>query len=220
MCQLVRLMVAAACGICLRQATKPPFYDEIQAFVRADRQNPPARGQILFVGSSSFALWTDMQKDFPNHRILNRGFGGSSLPDVIRYADQIIFPYQPAQIVIYCGENDFAAADNPSVSTVEQRFLELYRIIRQRLPRVPILYISIKPSPVRRNLWPKFVSANRRIQSDIKNERYATFVDVYSLMLDANGQPRTDLYREDQLHMNSAGYAIWVKALEPLLIKP
>ncbi len=212
------LVAVTAVALLLRQAPKAPFYNEIQTFVRADRQNPPAKGQVLFVGSSSFALWTDMQQDFPNHHILNRGFGGSTLPDVIRYADQVIFPYQPAQIVIYCGENDFAAPDRPSVNTVEQRYLDLYRVIRQRLPKVPILYIAIKPSPVRRSLWPKFMAANRRIQADTRNERYATFVDMYSLMLDDDGQPRTDLYREDRLHMNAEGYAIWTKALEPLLL--
>src|ERR1044071_633737 len=89
-------------------AQKPPFYDEIQGFKKEDSIKPPPKHAILFVGSSSFHFWTDVQDYFPGYAIINRGFGGSSLPDVIHYANDIIFPYQPKQIVIYCGENDLA----------------------------------------------------------------------------------------------------------------
>ena len=90
-------------------AQKPAFYDEIQSFRKQDSVSMPAKNSILFVGSSSFRMWTNIKEDFRMHSVINRGFGGSSLPDVIRYADQIIFPYQPAQVIIYCGDNDLAA---------------------------------------------------------------------------------------------------------------
>ena len=93
-------------------AQQPPFYNDIQNFKKQDSINPPPQHAILFVGSSSFTKWTDVQSYFPGYTILNRGFGGSSLPDVIRYANDIIFPYHPKEIVIYCGENDFAGDDN------------------------------------------------------------------------------------------------------------
>src|SRR5580692_8032994 len=87
----------------------PPFSSDIAAFKAQDAQTPPAKGQILFIGSSSFTRWTDVQSYFPTHPILNRAFGGSTLPDVIRYVNDIVFPYQPKQVVLYCGENDFAS---------------------------------------------------------------------------------------------------------------
>src|SRR5205085_6076391 len=99
-----------------------PFYDEIQNFKKQDSTNPPPQHAILFVGSSSFRKWTDVQSYFPGYTIINRGFGGSSLPDVIRYANDIIFPYHPKEIVIYCGENDFAGDDNLTAQTVVDRF--------------------------------------------------------------------------------------------------
>jgi hypothetical protein len=95
-------------------AQQQPFYDEIQNFKNLDSVSPPPQNAILFVGSSSFTKWTDVQSYFPNYTIINRGFGGSSLPDVIRYANDIIIPYHPKEIVIYCGENDLAASDNTS----------------------------------------------------------------------------------------------------------
>src|SRR5215210_929625 len=76
---------------------QPPFRSEIQAFKKQDSLAQQPTNAILFVGSSSFRLWKDVQQAFPAHTIVNRGFGGSSLPDVIRYADDIIFPYKPKQ---------------------------------------------------------------------------------------------------------------------------
>lgn len=206
-----------ALGTSLYQA-KPPFYDEIQTFLKADRQAPPAKGQILFVGSSSFAMWTNVQKDFPSHKIINRGFGGSSLPDVIRYADQIIFPYKPKQIVIYCGENDLAGDDKPSAYIVARRFDALHTLIRRKMPTVPLVYVSMKPSPSRRNLMAKEIAANRWIREGLSKDKHATYVDVFTPMLDSTGRPISEIFGPDELHMNEKGYAIWVKILEPVLL--
>lgn len=102
----------------LLQAQGNPFQQEINAFKQSDSLQAPMNHAILFVGSSSFRLWNSMQEDFPGYSIVNRGFGGSSLPDVIRYADDIIFPYNPKQIVIYCGENDLASSDTVTAQMV------------------------------------------------------------------------------------------------------
>src|SRR4051795_2499220 len=96
---------------------KTPFWDDIQAFKKQDSIQMPPQHAILFVGSSSFTKWTDVQNYFPDYQIINRGFGGSSLPDIIRYVDDIIFPYYPKEIVIYCGDNDLAASDTVSAQT-------------------------------------------------------------------------------------------------------
>ena len=44
-----------------------PFEREIRAFERADSMEMPPRKAIVFVGSSSFRLWKDVQQDFPGH---------------------------------------------------------------------------------------------------------------------------------------------------------
>ena len=80
--------------------SQSPFYDEIQAFKKQDKTKPPPQHAILFVGSSSFNFWKDVQSYFPNHTIINRGFGGSSLTDVIYYANDIVFPYHPKQMIL------------------------------------------------------------------------------------------------------------------------
>jgi lysophospholipase L1-like esterase len=200
-------------------AQQAAFYNDIQAFKKKDEAQFPAKHAILFVGSSSFTKWTDVQDYFPGYPIVNRGFGGSSLPDVIRYADDIIFPYQPKQIVIYCGENDLAASDTVTAATVVQRFKTLFGMIRAKLGETPVLFVSLKPSPSRSRLFPKMKEANAQIKSFLSKNKKTAFADVYSKMLDKDGAPMQDNFLSDNLHMNAKGYAIWQKVLAPYLLK-
>ena len=207
--------------ICLNgevSAQYSPFYKEIQAFKKLDSIKPPTKNAILLIGSSSFKNWVDVQNYFPLFPIVNRGFGGSSLPDVIRFADDVIFPYEPKQILIYCGENDLASADSVTATIVFNRFKQLFQIIRDRLPKVPIAYISMKPSPSRERLWPKMIEGNSLIKNYLKKKRNTAFIDVYSKMFDSNGEVLKDIFLKDKLHMNSKGYAIWQKIIAPYLL--
>ena len=201
------------------QNENQPFYKEIQAFKHQDSLQPPPKGSILFTGSSSIVKWTNLQQDFPGYPVLNRGFGGSSLPDVIRYANDVIIPYQPKQIVIYCGDNDIAASDTVDSKVVAERFKTLFRNIRQQLPAVQIVFISIKPSPSREKYLPIIKQANQIIKNFLWQQSNALYVDVYTRMLGPNGKPRPELFLEDMLHMNLSGYVIWKETLLPYLMK-
>lgn len=201
------------------QGEKPAFWDDIQAFKKQDSLKFPGKNAILFVGSSSFTKWTDVQDYFPRYSIINRGFGGSSLPDVIRYANDIIFPYQPKQVVIYCGENDLASSDTVTSKTVVGRFKILFALIRKKLPRTPVAFISLKPSPSRQMLLAKMIDANAQIQKFLQGQKRAVFIDVYKEMITDEGKPRAELFIEDNLHMNKQGYMIWQRTIEPYLVK-
>jgi lysophospholipase L1-like esterase len=196
-----------------------PFWKEVQALKQKDSLAFPAPGQTLFIGSSSFTMWKDAQDYFPKHKILNRAFGGSTLLDMIRFRYEVVFPYQPKQIVLYCGENDFASSDTVTVAMVVERFKTFYSLMRARYPVVPFLYVSMKPSPSRAHLMPKYKEANQLIAEFLKQDKKSAFADVYSKMLKADGSPMDDIFLQDRLHMTAKGYAIWKKILEPLLIK-
>ena len=213
------LLLFALGSLTALYAQHPPFYNDIQSFQQRDRERTPQKGGILFIGSSSFTNWSDVRDWFPGYEITNRAFGGSQLPDLIRYANQLIDPYAPRQVLIYCGENDFAAADTVQTKTVVGRFLTLYTIIRQKLPQAQISFVSIKPSPSRRKYWPKMVAANKAISAFLKTQANTSYIDVYSLMLTGKAQPKSDIFLADSLHMNNKGYAIWQKAIEPVLLK-
>ena len=193
-----------------------PFARDIENFKKQDLENTPEKEQILFIGSSSFTLWKDVQDYFPGTKILNRGFGGSSLPHLIEYADDIIFPYHPSQIVIYSGENDIAGGANAEQTF--ERFKEVYKLIRDRMPYVPILYISIKPSPSRMNFLNEMVKANMLIKEFIKKEKNIKFIDVHSGMIKKN-YPIGEIFTSDSLHLNAKGYEIWKKKIAPHLLK-
>jgi lysophospholipase L1-like esterase len=211
---LLLMNVAAAHG------QKPAYWDDIQKFKLQDSIDFPGTGKILFVGSSSFTNWKDVQDYFPAYPIINRGFGGSSLPDVIRYENNIIFPYQPKQIVIYCGENDIAGDTTVTGKIVFERFKQLYGDIRKNLQNVPIVYISMKPSPSRWNMRNKTMEGNKLIKKFLKKKkRNGRFVNVWDAMLEPDGQPKPEIFIQDKLHMNAEGYAIWQKLLLPYLIK-
>ena len=200
-------------------AQTPPFWNDIQNFKKEDSINPPQLHAILFVGSSSFTKWKDIQSYFPGYPIVNRGFGGSTLVDVIRYADDVIFPYHPKQVVIYCGENDIAYSDTVTAPLVLERFKTLFGMIREKLPIENVLYVSIKPSPSRLKYFTVVQQANRLIKQFLAGQKHTGYVDVFHAMLSSSGRPMPDIFLDDSLHMKPAGYAIWKKAIVPCLIK-
>lgn len=220
----VFLFVLAACGTNSKQENKPvtelpPFWNDIQDFKKQDSVSYPAKNAILFIGSSSFTMWKGVQDSFPSYTIINRGFGGSTLLDQIRYEKDIIFPYEPKQIVIYCGENDLASSDTVTAPMVFERFKELFQNIRKEFTDVPVAYISMKPSPSRRHLFPKMREGNQLIKDFLATQKNGVFVDVHQPMLNEAGQPLPEIFLEDSLHMNAKGYAIWKREIEPYLIK-
>lgn len=197
-------------------AQESPFWKEIKAFKSADSVKAPPKNAVVFVGSSSFRMWKDLEEDFPDHVIINRGFGGSSLPHVIEYADEIIIPYEPRQVVVYCGENDFMN-DTVTSEIVTNRFITLFNLLRKEIPRTEIVFVSMKPSPSRHRLMNEINTANASIRKFLETKPRTVFVNIWDEMLDRDGAPRKELFLKDMLHMNADGYAIWQKAIEPHL---
>lgn len=200
-------------------AQKPPFYDEIAAFKKQDSAAFPVKDAILFAGSSSFRMWNNLPDYFPGYTVINRGFGGSTLTDLIYYAPEIIIPYKPRQLVIYCGENDLASSDTVTAKMVADRFVYLFTLVRNRYPKLPVVFVSIKPSPSRKHLIPRIKEANEKIRRFLAKQPAAAYADVYRSMTGKDGQPMSGLFLADSLHMNEKGYSIWQKAIKPLLLK-
>jgi lysophospholipase L1-like esterase len=213
---LFLFIALALVSFCSLAQTQPPFENEIQAFEAADKKTPPPASPILFTGSSSIRLWPDIQSSFPGKPVLNRGFGGSQLSDVRRYADRIIIPYKPKQIVLYAGENDLASGNVTAQQTYD-RFVDLFQYVRNQLPNVPFLFISIKQSPSRRKYYPAVDEANQLIKDYLTKQKNAQFVDIRPVMLQPNGQSRPELFKADSLHMTPAGYQEWTPLITPYL---
>ncbi|WP_265131137.1 GDSL-type esterase/lipase family protein [Chryseobacterium oranimense] len=199
------------------QDKKPMFWQDIQNFKKADQDNPPPKDAILLIGSSSFTKWTDVASYFPGKTIINRGFGGSRLTDLNYFSDDLLSPYQPKQIIIYCGDNDFADNHDLKAKVVVNRFKTFYKKIRERFPNIEVDFISIKYSPSREILWPKMKETNKKIAAFMKKEPNAEFIDITKAMEDASGNVRRDLFVEDMLHLTPEGYAFWAKVMKPYM---
>lgn len=195
-------------------AQKIPFYNEIQAFQKEDSLKAPIKNGVLFIGSSSFTKWKSLQQDFPSIPLINRAFGGSTLLDVIRFQNEVVFKYQARKIVIYCGENDIASSENITPTEVFNRFKTLYENIRKQEPKVPIVYVSIKPSISRWKMKERQIETNKLIEVFINKKKNIVFVNVWDKMLDEDGNPKADIFSPDRLHMNEKGYQIWIEALK------
>jgi len=215
----LQLVIAFLMCVGFLTAQNAPFYSEIQDFKTQDSIHFPPKNAILFLGSSSFRKWTDVQKAFPAYKIINRGFGGSTFPDAIRYLDQIVYPYQPRQIFIYEGDNDLASSDKITADSVFNRFKEMFLLLRNNLPHTTIDFVSIKPSPSRQTLMPEMEKANSLIKNFLRNKKNSAFIDVYHSMLDKNRLPDKSIFGSDDLHMNAKGYAIWQRIIKPYLRK-
>jgi lysophospholipase L1-like esterase len=220
------VVVALLCALAASGQIAPPaspaldlsqWEPEIRAFEETDRQSPPPTGGIVFAGSSSIRLWKTLAGDFAGLPVLNRGFGGSQIREVTAFADRMVIPYRPRLIVFYCGSNDVVSGRAvPDVVGDLQAFV---RKIHAALPQTRLIYISIAPNPARWHLKDAWLDLNERIRAYTRTDGRLSFVDIWGEMLGASGEPRPELFVDDQLHMNERGYAIWVRVLRPVVEK-
>lgn len=184
-----------------------PFAEEFRAFALEESRHPLPRDAVLFYGSSSIRLWTDLRGDFPDLPVVNRGFGGSTLAECVREMERLVFPVQPRAVVLYAGENDLD--QGATAEEVEDHFREFAEKLDDRLGLVPLVFISVKPSPSRAWALPRIRRANELIRAALADWPNARFLDVFPLMLDGAGKVRHEFFSDDWLHMSRRGYQLW-----------
>jgi len=200
----------------LESADQAKWEPAIAAFEASDKQHSPAPGSILFIGSSSIEHWKSLLP-IPELSVINRGFGGSELGDSTYFADRIVAPYHPRAVVLYAGDNDLQ--DGHSPAQVRDDFAAFVREVRSVDPGVPIAFVAIKPSMARQVLLPKVREANALIKAYATTQKQVTYLDVYTPMLGADGQPQWKWFGADGLHMNRTGYALWIGIIKPRVDK-
>lgn len=191
------------------------FEEQIVAFEKKDMVSRYPANMALFVGSSSIRGWGSLAEDMAPHPVLNRGFGGSTLPEVNHYFDRVVGKYNPKQIFLYCGENDLAMTF--TVGETVDAFVEFIGLCKEKLPNTEIVFLSMKPSPSRWHLWDKYAEANQLIKNICVLSNQLHYVDIGSSMLTADGQPDKTIFVEDMLHMQPEGYERWTAVVKPFL---
>jgi len=190
------------------------FAKDIDAFEQWDSKNAFPAAPVLFVGSSSIRMWRT-REGFPDLTVINRGFGGSHISDVLHFADRIVLPYQPKVIVFYAGDNDVAGGK--SAQRVRDDYRRFVNLINDRLPQTRLIFVTIKPSGQRWTLWPEMNRANALIRDLCKADDRLSLADLATPLLDSEGKPDDDLFLGDRLHLSPNGYAVWNETLRPIL---
>jgi lysophospholipase L1-like esterase len=193
------------------------FAKEVDSIVAAN-QSFQKEKLVLFTGSSSIRLWKNLDVAFPEHNVLNMGFGGSEMADLLYYTDKLIIPFHPEQIFIYEGDNDLSIG-----RTAEQIIASadsILVLVRQHLPEAEVIFISPKPSLKRWELKAKYEDFNKKLSDWTSKRRNVRFADVWTPMLDRSGKVMQDIFIADGLHLNEKGYSIWTSALKKYLAPP
>lgn len=217
MARTICLSLIAALTLAGLVAAKPDparWQAAIEKFEKQDEKQPPPKNGVVFTGSSSIALWKDVAKHFPEHAVLNRGFGGSSLPEVNHYLDRIVINYQPRAVVLFCGGNDLATHKR-SPEQVLADFQTFTKTIHAKLPETRIVYISIHRPPSRVSQAELISRTNTLIAEECAKNPKLTYVNVHDSML-KDGKPNPELY-SDGLHPSATAYKIWAEKLRPVL---
>lgn len=198
-----------------RDGDRPARWEkEVSAIEKRQAEDPPAKGGIVFAGSSTVRLW-DLARSFPDWKATNSGFGGSEIRDVTHFADRLIFKHEPRAIVFYAGDNDVNSRRTPEQLLAD--FRAFVEAIRTKLPAARIYFIAIKPSPSR---WKQFETqsqANKSVREYCARNDRLTYIDIVPLLLGTDGLPREELYAKDKLHLSPGGYEVLTSAVRKAL---
>jgi lysophospholipase L1-like esterase len=190
---------------------------EISAYEASDKTNPPPKGALLFIGSSTVRMWKTLPQDFPNAKVINRGFGGSQIVDSTHFAERVIFPYKPSKVFLRAGGNDLWAGK--SAAEVFGDFKDFVAKVHKKLPKTEIVFISLSPSIARWKQADKEKALNTMVQGFVKQNPGLKYIETYPLPLGNDGQPRLELFLADKLHFNADGYKLLAETLRPFVEK-
>jgi len=191
------------------------FESSVRSMELADALHMPAPGGTVFVGSSTFAHWKTMEVDLKDLSAINRGFGGSTLPEVDHYFDRLVVKYKPARVVIYCGTNDLA--DGHTAQDVANDFAGILARAHKELPGAEVYFISMSMAPSRVQWAKEYVEGNKLIAAMAASDKHFHYIDVTPVMYDSRGMLHKDYFGPDNLHMNRTGYEAWIPVIRQAL---
>lgn len=194
------------------------FEEDIQKFEAQDRATPPPENAIVLTGSSSIKFWNEeAPADLAPLTVIPRGFGGSVMNDLLHYLDRVALTYQPRAILIYEGDNDTGRNFIPN-DTIMAQLEEMIGRIHAQLPQARIYLLSVKPSVLREESWPVALELNERYKVLAESDALVTYIDVATPFMKSDDTVMTDIFVEDNLHLNDKGYDIWASSVREVLM--
>ncbi len=190
----------------------------IEKFEQADRVEKYPEDAILFMGSSSIVLWKTLATDMSPFPVIQRGFGGSRLSDLVVYADRIVSPHPCQAIVIFVANDISGSKLDKTPKDVAFLFRSLLRIIRKSHPDTPVFWIEVTPTSSRWKVWPQIQESTRLIREICDSRKNTYSIKTDFAFLNESGTPRDELFVADKLHLNAKGYEVWNEIIKKELI--
>jgi hypothetical protein len=186
---------------------------DIQKFEQLDKTETYSRDAILFAGSSSIRFWETLASDMAPYPVIQRGYGGAKLSDFVVYASRIFDPHQCRAIVIFVANDIAGTKEDKSPDEVARLCRKIIEIIRVKHPDIPVFWIATTPTPSRWKVWPEIRKANDLIKAVCDEQNNTYFIPTVSAFINDKGKPAGELFRDDSLHLNDKGYAVWTKII-------
>ncbi len=188
----------------------PRVWEEAIAVLESNTRGMYGPGEgVVFIGSSSIRLWDTLEEDMSPIPIIQHGFGGAKLNDIVYYAERLVNTYRPRAVVVFAGTNDI----DPAASKAPEVLLGSYQAFVQKIrvdqPGLPIFYIGITPSPLRWTVWPIAVQTNQLIEEWCATDPNLHFIDTSGALMGGNGELDRENYIFDGLHLSKRGYGVW-----------
>ena len=195
------------------------FQGDIARMLAREKTNPPPQAGILFIGSSIFRFWTELNQQMAPLPVFNHAFGGSLTQDILDWTDELVLPYKPRIIAYYCGSNDVSTGE--SADAILDRTKQFLKIINEKLPNTYVYYTAIQKAPEKQDRWDVVDAVNREMQRYSKQAKNVGFVDLNPVLFDRQGRVREELFLPDGLHFrpDSSAYLEFSQIMKPILAK-
>ncbi|HLR00171.1 MAG TPA: GDSL-type esterase/lipase family protein [Sphingobacterium sp.] len=187
----------------------------VEKYLAESKENPPAPESTFFMGSSTWTQWgKTLEEDFVDYQAVNRGFGGSRIPDLLAYMDPLMMPYKPTRVLFFCGTNDLLRNSPDSVFRDFKTFLgRLWAVY----PETQVYFVSVPHAPSRKKHWDKGDSLNEKVKELAEEDEGLIYIDIVKDMYNEEDVVNEDFYKSDRLHMNRSGQEIWIPKIKKAL---
>ncbi len=191
----------------------PEHYKERCALFARER---PAQGRIVFFGNSitEFGEWKRLLRD---SGAVNRGIAGDNTFGMLDRLSEVI-ALKPKALYIEAGINDIGQLVPPAL--IAANIGSMVQYVRVKSPGTKVYVLSILPTNAHAQTdYPEIAGKNvtaqevdRLLAAQAMSRGY-TYLDLASKVTTATGDLDERYAQPDGLHLNEAGYGVWMEMI-------
>lgn len=210
-------LVSPAISEAVRAKAIEKWEKDIVALEQLDTKESDPEDGVLLIGSSSIRLWTTCSEDLSPYPTIRRGYGGAKYSDLAVFAERLIQPHQFRALVVFVANDISGKEDDATVEQIQQWVIHIVNVAHRHQPNSPVFIMEITPTESRWKVWDRIRLANAMLRELALTTPNTIFVPTAEYFLTKEGLPQTELFRDDKLHLNDKGYALWTEILKSRL---